>query len=111
VPSRRRGPALTTGTGLVYPPPDGGQARKAPRPNSPLFLRPRDAAFLHGFLYENPRCSSLDPEQEKAFYTGKVQSALWFARKVLPQLEASARSLTTEDAWAIDIPDAALGRA
>jgi hypothetical protein len=23
---------------------DGGQARKAPRPNSPLFLRPRDAA-------------------------------------------------------------------
>jgi hypothetical protein len=50
-------------------------------------------------------------EQEKAFYTGKVQSALWFARKVLPQVEASARSLATEDAWAIDIPDAALGSA
>ena len=50
-------------------------------------------------------------EPEKAFYTGKVQSALWFARNVLPQVEASARSLATEDASALDIPDAALGPA
>jgi len=50
-------------------------------------------------------------EGEKAFYTGKVQSALWFARNVLPQVEASARSLATEDASALDIPDAALGTA
>ena len=48
-------------------------------------------------------------ESEKAFYTGKVQSALWFARNVLPQVEASARSLATEDASALEIPDAALG--
>lgn len=48
-------------------------------------------------------------EREKAFYTGKVQSALWFARNVLPQVEASARSLATEDASPLDIPDAALG--
>ena len=49
--------------------------------------------------------------QDAAFYTGKVQSALWFARNVLPQVEASARSLATEDASALDIPDAALGTA
>jgi 3-(methylthio)propanoyl-CoA dehydrogenase len=49
------------------------------------------------------------PEAEKAFYTGKVQSALWFARNVLPQVEASARSLATEDASPLEIPDAALG--
>src|SRR5262249_1721930 len=40
-------------------------------------------------------------EGEKAFYAGKVQSALWFARNVLPQVEASARSLATEDASAL----------
>jgi acetyl-CoA dehydrogenase-like protein len=50
-------------------------------------------------------------EAEKAFYTGKVQSGLWFARNVLPQVEASARSLATEDASALEIPDAALGSA
>ena len=50
-------------------------------------------------------------EQDKAFYTGKVQSALWFARNVLPQVEASARSLATEDASPLEIPDAALGTA
>jgi len=38
-----------------------------------------------------------------------VESALWFARNVLPQVEASARSLATEDASAIEIRDAALG--
>jgi len=48
-------------------------------------------------------------ESDKAFYTGKVQSALWFARNVLPQVEASARSLATEDASPLAIPDAALG--
>jgi len=50
-------------------------------------------------------------EQDKAFYAGKIQSGLWFARNVLPQVEASARSLATEDASPIDIPDAALGTA
>src|SRR5215470_231859 len=48
-------------------------------------------------------------ESERAFYTGKVQSALWFARNVLPQVEASARSLATEDASPLEIPDAAFG--
>jgi hypothetical protein len=50
-------------------------------------------------------------EADKAFYAGKVQAALWFARNVLPQVEASARSLATEDASALEIPDAALGTA
>ena len=49
--------------------------------------------------------------QDAAFYSGKVQSGLWFARNVLPQVEASARSLATEDASALEIPDAALGTA
>jgi hypothetical protein len=40
-----------------------------------------------------------------------VQSGLWFARNVLPQVEASARSLATEDASPLEIPDAALGTA
>jgi alkylation response protein AidB-like acyl-CoA dehydrogenase len=48
-------------------------------------------------------------DSEKAFYTGKVQSGLWFARNVLPQVESSARSLATEDASPLEIPDAALG--
>ena len=48
-------------------------------------------------------------ESEKAFYAGKVQSGLWFARNVLPQVEASARSLATEDNSPLEIPDAALG--
>jgi 3-(methylthio)propanoyl-CoA dehydrogenase len=49
------------------------------------------------------------PEGEKAFYAGKVQGALWFARNVLPSVEAAARSLALEDASALDVPDAALG--
>ncbi|MGZ6132220.1 MAG: acyl-CoA dehydrogenase [Myxococcaceae bacterium] len=49
--------------------------------------------------------------QDKAFYTGKVQSALWFSRNLLPQVEASARSLATEDASPLEIPDAAFGTA
>ncbi len=47
--------------------------------------------------------------QDKAFYTGKVQSALWFSRNLLPQVEASARSIATEDASPLEIPDAAFG--
>jgi hypothetical protein len=49
------------------------------------------------------------PESDKAFYAGKVQGALWFARNVLPSVEASARSLALEDASALDIPEAAPG--
>ncbi|MGZ6077527.1 MAG: acyl-CoA dehydrogenase [Myxococcaceae bacterium] len=47
--------------------------------------------------------------QDKAFYTGKVQSALWFSRNLLPQVEASARSIATEDASPLEILDAAFG--
>ncbi len=58
---------------------------------------------------EGARRRRARPSRTKAFYAGKVQSALWFARNVLPQVEASARSLATEDASPLDIPDAALG--
>jgi hypothetical protein len=49
-------------------------------------------------------------EQDRAFYAGKVQGALWFARNVLPSVESSARSLALEDASALEIPEAALGK-
>jgi 3-(methylthio)propanoyl-CoA dehydrogenase len=49
-------------------------------------------------------------EEEKAFYSGKIQSALWFARNVLPGVEAQARSLALEDDSALKVPESALGR-
>jgi 3-(methylthio)propanoyl-CoA dehydrogenase len=48
-------------------------------------------------------------DEEKAFYSGKIQSALWFARNVLPGVEAQARSLALEDDSALKVPDSALG--
>jgi alkylation response protein AidB-like acyl-CoA dehydrogenase len=48
-------------------------------------------------------------EEEKAFYSGKIQSALWFARNVLPGVEAQARSLALEDDSALKVPESALG--
>jgi hypothetical protein len=48
-------------------------------------------------------------DEEKAFYSGKIQSALWFARNVLPGVEAQARSLALDDDSALKVPDLALG--
>ena len=45
-------------------------------------------------------------EFSKAFYEGKKQAALWFARNVLPKVEAEAKLMRQEDASALDIPDA-----
>jgi alkylation response protein AidB-like acyl-CoA dehydrogenase len=44
---------------------------------------------------------------DHAFYTGKVQSALYFARNVLPGVEHKAQLLAEEDKSPLDIPDAA----
>ena len=49
-------------------------------------------------------------DEEKSFYSGKIQSALWFARNVLPGVEAQARSLALEDDSALKVPESALGR-
>lgn len=42
---------------------------------------------------------------DRAFYEGKRQSALWFARNVLPQVEMAARVLANEDTSPVDIAD------
>ncbi|MGO9830179.1 MAG: acyl-CoA dehydrogenase [Myxococcaceae bacterium] len=41
-----------------------------------------------------------------AFYEGKKQAALFFARNELPKVEAEAKLMRQEDASALDIPDA-----
>ncbi|MDB5212784.1 MAG: Acyl-CoA dehydrogenase [Myxococcaceae bacterium] len=43
---------------------------------------------------------------DHAFYAGKVQAALWFARNVLPGVEHKAQLLGEEDKSALDMPDA-----
>jgi alkylation response protein AidB-like acyl-CoA dehydrogenase len=43
---------------------------------------------------------------DAAFYAGKVQAALFFARNVLPGVEHKAALLADEDKSALDIPDA-----
>lgn len=48
-----------------------------------------------------------DSDPDKAFYEGKKQSARWYARNVLPQVESSAKVLAIEDASPMQIPDAA----
>lgn len=44
---------------------------------------------------------------DHAFYTGKVQAALYFARNVLPGVEHKAQLLAEEDKSPLDMPDAA----
>jgi alkylation response protein AidB-like acyl-CoA dehydrogenase len=43
---------------------------------------------------------------DHAFYAGKVQAALWYARNVLPGVEHKAQLLGEEDKSALDMPDA-----
>ena len=45
-------------------------------------------------------------DPDKAFYEGKKQAALWFARNELPKVEAEAKLMMQQDASAMDIPDA-----
>ncbi len=48
-------------------------------------------------------------DADRAFYEGKKQAALWFARNELPKVEAEAKLLLEQDASALDIPDAGFG--
>jgi len=52
-----------------------------------------------------------DVHADRAFYEGKKQAALWFARNELPRVEAEARLLTLSDASPMNIPDAGFGAA
>jgi alkylation response protein AidB-like acyl-CoA dehydrogenase len=50
----------------------------------------------------------LDPDHDDhAFYEGKKQAALYFARSVLPSVFSKSKMLTAEDTSPLDIPDAA----
>src|ERR671910_1010314 len=47
------------------------------------------------------------PASEKAFYEGKVASARWFARTVLPKLSAERAIAEATDLGVMDLPEAA----
>jgi alkylation response protein AidB-like acyl-CoA dehydrogenase len=48
-----------------------------------------------------------NPTQDKNFYEGKKQAARFFARNILPGVEAKAKTLLTEDTSPMDISDEA----
>ncbi len=50
-----------------------------------------------------------DGHPDKPFYAGKVASARYFARNVLPAVKAKAEMVGTADTSPMDIPDAAFG--
>ena len=45
------------------------------------------------------------PAQEQAFYEGKVASARWFARTVLPRLTAERAIAEATDLAVMDLPE------
>ncbi len=48
-----------------------------------------------------------DAHPDKAFYAGKQAAALWYARNVLPGVEATAKLITAEDSSPVDLADQA----
>ena len=46
---------------------------------------------------------------DRAFYTGKVYSAQYFAANILPGVAAKAQLIAREDRSAVDVPIEALG--
>jgi alkylation response protein AidB-like acyl-CoA dehydrogenase len=64
--------------------------------------------LLEGAVVADAAKSKTDAgHPDHAFYTGKVASALYFARNVLPGVEHKAALLADEDKSPIEIPDAA----
>ena len=55
---------------------------------------------------EQAKANVAEGHPDVAFYAGKVQAALYFARNVLPGVEHKAALLAEEDKSALDIPDA-----
>jgi hypothetical protein len=64
-----------------------------------LLLRGADVALK--------RLSEDLPAGEQAFYEGKVASARWFARTVLPRLAAERAIAEATDLAVMDLPEAA----
>ena len=61
-----------------------------------------EGAFVAG----GAKTKVADGHPDAAFYAGKIQAALWYARNVLPGVEHKAQLLGEEDKSALDIPDA-----
>ena len=64
--------------------------------------------LLDGGVLAHEKAKSVKPgHQDEAFYAGKIATALYYAKNVLPGVDEKARILAEEDKSAIDITDAA----
>jgi hypothetical protein len=64
--------------------------------------------LLEGAVVAHKALAKTDPKHpDHAFYTGKIQAALYFARNIVPGVEHKAQLLAEEDKSPLDIPDAA----
>ncbi len=63
--------------------------------------------LLEGAVVADEAKAKVDPSHpDHAFYAGKVASALYFARNILPGVEHKAQLLADEDKSPLEIPDA-----
>ena len=63
--------------------------------------------LLDGAVLADAKTKELAAGQpDAAFYAGKVQAALYFARTILPGVDQKARQMLDEDQSPLDIPDA-----
>jgi alkylation response protein AidB-like acyl-CoA dehydrogenase len=63
--------------------------------------------LLDGAIIAHEAAKSVDAKHpDTAFYAGKVQTALYYARTCLPDVEAGAKAMGDEDRTPLDIPDA-----
>jgi len=58
-------------------------------------------------LADAKRKATAKDHPDHAFYEGKVQAALYYARNALPGVELKAKQMLEEDRTALDISDAA----
>jgi alkylation response protein AidB-like acyl-CoA dehydrogenase len=64
--------------------------------------------LLDGAIIASEATKKVDPKHpDAAFYAGKVQAALYYARTCLPNVDAAARAMANEDRTPLEIPDAA----
>ena len=64
--------------------------------------------LLDAAAIANDKLAALPAEHpDRAFYTGKVFAAQYFARNVLPGVVAKAQLIAKDDRSAIDVPIAA----
>jgi alkylation response protein AidB-like acyl-CoA dehydrogenase len=67
--------------------------------------------LLHGALVAGQAAASLtDDHPDRAFYQGRVHSALYYARNVLPDVAHKAALVAAADRSALDLSDAAFAR-